>query len=162
MQKPATSRSQQRGEKRSGMLRIPTEAVEGNPSWIRLSPVKYWRMHCPDWNKRSLQAQTRSQMKHLGPKAKKKLIQLFNESRTTGIVLQVWREAIMIPGHMKGKDKTKAESYRPISLINCIGELYWRTGVALRRLMWHLEDKQHISPVQAASRQDRSTEDQIT
>ena len=68
----------------------------------------------------------------------------------------------MIPGHMKGKDKTKAESYRPISLINCIGEQYWRTGVALRRLMWHLEDKQHISPEHAAFRQHRFVEDQIT
>ena len=30
------------------------------------------------------------------------------------------------------------------------------------RLMWHLEDKKHITPEQAAFRQDRSTEDQIT
>ena len=28
--------------------------------------------------------------------------------------------------------------------------------------MWHLEDKNHITPEQAAFRQDRSTEDQIT
>ena len=30
------------------------------------------------------------------------------------------------------------------------------------RLMWHLGGKQHISPEQAAFRQDRSTEDQVT
>ena len=30
------------------------------------------------------------------------------------------------------------------------------------RLMWHLEDKKHITPEQTAFRQDRSTEDQIT
>ena len=30
------------------------------------------------------------------------------------------------------------------------------------RLVWHLEDKKHTTPEQAAFRQDRSVEDQIT
>ena len=50
----------------------------------------------------------------------------------------------MIPIHKTGKDKTKADSYRPM------------------RLMWHLEEKQLLSPKQAGFRQHRSTEDQIT
>ena len=66
----------------------------------------------------------------------------------------------MIPVHKKGKNKTKAESYRPISLTSCVGKLMKR--LFNTRLMWHLEDKQHISPEQAAFRQDRSTEDQVT
>ena len=66
----------------------------------------------------------------------------------------------MIPVHKKSKDKSKAESYRPISLTRCVGKLMER--LINTRLMWHLEDKKHITPEQAALRQDRSTEDQIT
>ena len=97
---------------------------------------------------------------HLGPKSRKKLLQLFNDSWREGVVPQSWREAIMIPIHKKGKDKSKPESYRPISLTSCTGKLLER--LINTRLMWHLEDQQLISPKQAAFRQDRSTEDQVT
>ena len=68
----------------------------------------------------------------------------------------------MIPIHVpkRGKDKSQAESYRPISLTSCVGKLMER--LINTRLVWHLEDKKHITPEQAALRQDRSTEDQIT
>ena len=72
----------------------------------------------------------------------------------------VWREAIWIPVFRRGKDKSKAESYRPISLISCMGKLMER--LINTRLMWHLEDKKHITPKQAAFRQDRSVKGQIT
>ena len=65
-----------------------------------------------------------------------------------------------IPILKRGKDKSKAESYRPVSLTSCVGKLMER--LINTRLMWHLEDKKHITPEQAAFRQDRSTEDQIT
>ena len=97
---------------------------------------------------------------HLGPKSKKKLLQLFNDSWKTGNVPQIWRDAIMVPVHKKGKDKTDASSYRPISLTSCTGKLMER--LINTRLMWHLESKNHISPEQAAFRQNRSTEDQVT
>ena len=66
----------------------------------------------------------------------------------------------MIPILKRGKDKSKAESYRPISLTSCVGKLMER--LINTRLMWHLEEKKHITPEHAAFRQDRSTEDQIT
>ena len=59
----------------------------------------------------------------------------------------------------KGKDKSKAESYQPISLTSCVEKLMER--LISTRLMWHLEDKKHITSEQAAFRQDWSTEDQI-
>ena len=96
---------------------------------------------------------------HLGPRSKKKLLQLFNDGWRMGTVPQVWREAIMIPILKRDKDKSKAESYQPISHTSCVGKLMERLNT---RLMWHLEDKKHITPEQAAFRQDRSTEDQIT
>ena len=66
----------------------------------------------------------------------------------------------MNPILKKGKDKTKAESYRPISLTSCLGKLM--ESMVNARLMWHLEEKRAISPEQAAFRQHRSTEDQVT
>ena len=103
---------------------------------------------------------TNETLLHLGPCSKKKLLQLFNDGWRTGTVPQVWREAIMIPILKKGKDMSQAESYRPVSLTSCVGKLMER--LINTRLMWHLEDKKHIAPEQAAFRQDRSTEDKIT
>lgn len=103
---------------------------------------------------------TNEMLLHLGPQAKKKLLQLYNESWKTGVVPQTWRDAVMIPVHKRGKDRTKPESYRPISLISCPGKLMER--LINTRLMWHLEEKQHLTPQQAAFRQDRSTEDQVS
>ena len=103
---------------------------------------------------------TNEMLLHLGPCSKKKLLQLFNDGWRTGTAPQVWREAIMIPILKRGKDKSKAESYRPISLISCVGKLMER--LINTRLVWYLEEKKHITPEQAAFRQDRSTENQIT
>ena len=103
---------------------------------------------------------TNEMLLHLGPCSKKKLLQLFNDGWRTGTVLQVWREAIMIPILKRGKDKSQAESCQPISLTSCVGKLMER--LINTRLMWHLEDKKHIIPEKTAFRQDRSTEDQIT
>ena len=66
----------------------------------------------------------------------------------------------MVPVHKERKDKTKANSYRPISLTSCMGK---RTECLINtRLMWHLEIQALMNPEQAAYRQYRSTEDQIT
>ena len=60
---------------------------------------------------------------HLDPAAKKKLLQLINASWRTGTVPQIWKHAIVVPVLKKGKDKTKADSYHPISLTSCMGKL---------------------------------------
>ena len=63
---------------------------------------------------------------HLVPRRKKKPLQLFNDRWRTGTVPQVCREAIVSPMHKKGKDKSKAEMYRPVSLTSCLGKLMER------------------------------------
>lgn len=103
---------------------------------------------------------TNEMLLHIGPQAKKKLLQLMNDSWRSGIVPGMWREATMVPIHKKGKDKSKATSYRPISLTSCMGKLMER--LINNRLMWHLESEGHINVEQAAFRQNRSTEDQVT
>ena len=66
----------------------------------------------------------------------------------------------MIPIHKKGKDRSKADSYRPISLTSCTGKLMER--LINTRLTWYLEKEKILIPNQAGFRQHRSTEDQAT
>ena len=65
-------------------------------------------------------------LKHLGPQAKKKLLQLFKASWKTSNIPKIWKKATMIPILKRGKCKTEAESYRPISLTFCICKLMER------------------------------------
>ena len=55
---------------------------------------------------------TNEMILHLGRKSKEILLKIFNTSWKTGSIPQAWRDAEMIPIHKKGKDKTKADSYR--------------------------------------------------
>ena len=66
----------------------------------------------------------------------------------------------MIPIHKKGKDRVKPESYRPISLTSTVGKLM--ECMINTRLLWHLETKELLTPVQAGFRNHHSTEDQVT
>ena len=96
---------------------------------------------------------------HMGPSAKKILLKIFNASWRYSSVTQIWREASMIPIPKKGKDKSQADSYRPISLTSCVGKTMER--LINTRLMWYLEKKAIITQNQAGFRQHRSTEDQV-
>ena len=61
---------------------------------------------------------TNEMLLHCGPAAKKTVLQLINGSWRTGTVIQIWKEAIMVPVHEQGKDKTKADilSFQPSQL----------------------------------------------
>ena len=47
---------------------------------------------------------TNDMIKHLGPAAKKTLLELFNELWKNGTVPALWKKATIIPIHEKGKD----------------------------------------------------------
>ena len=99
-------------------------------------------------------------LKHLGPQAKKKLLQLFNASWKTSNIPKTWKKAIAIPILKCGKCRTKAESYRPISLTSSVCKLMKR--IVNARLMWLLEKDKLLMPEQAGFRQLRSAKDQLT
>ena len=98
-------------------------------------------------------------LKHLGPIARKMLLEIFNRSWNKGLVPEVWKTAHLVPVLKKGKDKTDPSSYRPISLLSCVGKLMER--VITRRLTWFLETNNVFSPSQTGYRQHRNTEDQL-
>ena len=98
-------------------------------------------------------------LKHLGPQAKKKLIQLFNARWKTSKIPKTWKKAITIPILKCGKCRTKTESYRPISLTSSVCKLMER--IVNARLMWLLEKDKLLMQEQAGFRQLRSAEDQL-
>ena len=98
-------------------------------------------------------------LKHLGPQAKKKPVQIFNASWKTSYIPKTWKKAITIPILKCGKCRTKAESYRPISLTSSVCKLLER--IVNARLMWLLEKDKLLMPEQAGFRQLRSAEDQL-
>ena len=103
---------------------------------------------------------TNEMLQHLGNSALKQLLDIFNLSWRQGQVPQCWKEAKMIPVLKKGKNKEKAQSYRPISLTSCTCKTMER--VVNQRLQLYLESESIIVPEQAGFRQYRSAEDQTT
>jgi ribonuclease HI len=103
---------------------------------------------------------TNEMLTHLGRFATSKLLDIYNLSWREGKLPQIWREATMIPIHKTGKDRSKASSYRPISLTSVVCKTMER--IVNQRLKWHLEYNQLLANQQAGFRQYRSTEDQTT
>ena len=77
-----------------------------------------------------------------------------------GVVPADWKETIVIPVPNKGKGKKNPRSYRPISLLSCVGKLLEK--MVNRRLISHPESNSVLSPTQTGYRKFRSTEDQLT
>ena len=102
---------------------------------------------------------TNDMIKNFGLLTKRTLLKLFNESWKSGTVPAMWKKATIIPIHKKGKDKKSHNSYRPISLLSCLGKL--QEKVINRRLLSFLEDNNVLSQTQTGYRKHRSTEDQL-
>ena len=98
-------------------------------------------------------------LKHLGDTSKKTLLKVINESWRTSTVPAMWKKAQIVPIHKKGKDKQDPKSYRPISLLSCLGKLMER--MVNKRLIWHLETNNILNPTQTGYRKHRNTEDQL-
>ena len=76
-------------------------------------------------------------IRHLGSVAKKKMLDKNNQSWNTGTFPTSWKEAITIPTLKNGKDWYSKTSYRPTSLLSCLGKTM--EHMMNRRLQHHLE-----------------------
>nr|KAG5705581.1 hypothetical protein BaRGS_034779 [Batillaria attramentaria] len=102
---------------------------------------------------------TDEMLKHLGPRSRTVLLQIFNQSWIAGFVPPIWKEAVIIPLPKKGKSRKDPCSYRPISLLSSVGKLLER--LVNRRLIFLLETQNILSPTQTGYRKFRNTEDQL-
>ena len=98
-------------------------------------------------------------LRQLGPKAEAAVLHLFNRTWREGRTPAAWRSAIMIPILKKGKPAGDPASYRPISLLSCLGKLAER--LVQRRIQAWLESTGSFNKNQAGFRRGRSTMDQL-
>ena len=81
---------------------------------------------------------------------------MYNRIWDEGTIPEDWKLSITIPILKPGKDPTNQNSYRPISLLNCISKVLER--MINRRLMHELESRKLLSVDQHAFRTGRGTE----
>ena len=96
---------------------------------------------------------------NLGNKGKEALLMLLNKTWKSGSIPKSWKIATVTPVLKKGKPADQPQSYRPISLLSCIGKLGER--MINKRLYWWLESSGLISQDQAGFRAKSRTEDQL-
>ena len=85
------------------------------------------------------------------------LLQLYNSSLISGTVPDEWKSGIICPIPKPGKDPTLVSSYRPITMLSCIGKLLER--ILKRRLEFFLETEKVFPATQTGFRKSRSTID---
>lgn len=98
-------------------------------------------------------------IKHLKKEEKLYILKFYNIIWSKQEFPSAWREALVIPILKPGKDPSKKDSYRPISLTNCLCKLLER--IINNRLNWYLKDKQIIDPRQAAFQRNKCTLDNL-
>lgn len=98
-------------------------------------------------------------IRHLPVSVKENILRLYNKIWDTGHYPKQWKEAIIIPVSKPGKDTKNTNSYRPISLMCCLGKLLEK--IVSNRLMWHLEKFKLLSDFQMGFRKHRSPVDQL-
>ena len=98
-------------------------------------------------------------LSNLSEQALHHVLRLYNTSWMEGTIPDPWRHSIVIPMLKDGKDPTRPDSYRPISLTSHLCKLM--ESMVVGRLRWYLESKKHFHPSQSGFRQGRSTLDHI-
>jgi len=94
-------------------------------------------------------------LNRLPPPIKSEIFSLFNISWCTGTVPGAWKQGITCPILKPGKDPTSVTSYRPITLLPCLGKMMER--IVLHRLEHYLESNHLLPPLQYGFRRGRST-----
>lgn len=93
-------------------------------------------------------------LKKLPDNVLEKLLCLYNTSLCTGYLPQEWKIGIVCPIPKPGRDLSLISSYRPITMLSCVGKLMER--ILKRRIEHFLESNKAFSPQQCGFRKRRS------
>ena len=88
------------------------------------------------------------------------LLKLFNRSWREEILPTDWKSGLLQPILKPEKKDFLVNSYRPITMLSCVGKLMER--MVKTRLDWVVEKNTLLNPVQSGFRKGRSTFDQLT
>ncbi|CAF1019683.1 unnamed protein product, partial [Brachionus calyciflorus] len=98
-------------------------------------------------------------IKNLPFKTLKSIHSLFNFSLKLGYIPQNWKKAKIIMLYKKNKPSNLASSYRPISLLSCLGKLLEK--IVNTKLQNWIETNKLLPECQAGFISNRSTQEQI-
>jgi ribonuclease HI len=98
-------------------------------------------------------------LKKLSTAGRTALLTLVNRSFQEGRVPSDWRRAIIAPIRKKGKPVDKIKSFRPVSLLSCVGKVM--EGMMQCRLQEWAERVGALPDSQSGFRKDRSTSDAL-
>lgn len=87
------------------------------------------------------------------------MLEVFNSSWTSGYVPEEWKRGIICPILKPGKDPTLVNSYRPITLLPCLGKVMER--VLKKRIEYYLEKYNLLHSSQTGFRREKSTTDAL-
>ena len=87
------------------------------------------------------------------------LLEIFNESWSSGVLPSSWKHSIINPILKSNKDPSQIKSYRPIAITSTICKLMEK--IIANRLMWYLENNNLLNINQSGFRTNHSTMDQI-
>ena len=96
-------------------------------------------------------------IQNLHPNYKIELLQHFNQSLHTGCYPSEWKKGHVIPIPKPDKPKELCKSYRPITLLSCLGKLMER--IIKNRIEFHLETNKLLSNTQFGFRPNKGTDD---
>ena len=99
-------------------------------------------------------------LKHLPSPYVQFLLDMLNDSFSTAHIPGSWRCSIILPFLKPHKPETDPKSYRPISLLSCIGKVMER--LLHSRLMYYLETNIKLSATQSGFRKRLCTLDQLS
>ena len=85
------------------------------------------------------------------------LLDVFNQSLITGIYPKSWKHSLISPILKPDKPKDQVKSYRPISLLPCLGKLLEK--IVGKRLQYFIESHNLLAPYQSGFRPSKSTTD---
>ena len=91
-------------------------------------------------------------LQNLHPSYTEELLNIYNQSLTTGIVPKQWKYRHIIPIPKPQKPKIECASYRPITLLSCLGKLIDR--ILQKRLEYYMETRHTLQEVKVASAQE--------
>lgn len=87
------------------------------------------------------------------------LLLIYNMIWIQGECPKIWKHAILIPIPKPGKTKTNPSSYRPIALTSVLCKIMER--MVNKRILWFLESKRILNPIQSGFRKGRRTIDHL-
>ena len=96
-------------------------------------------------------------LKSLPESILKELLDIFNQSFTIGEVPENWKTGLTIPLLKPGKPPELTASYRPVTLLSCIGKLIER--IMNSRLEYIVEKNSLLNDAQTGFRKERGTYD---